>query len=76
MFDRIEVNVIDVIRQIATKGAIWSNSNQTKGGTLMQVRDAATVRNASVSCNVKFVSGTRTSQIESAYARSIPRSNS
>jgi hypothetical protein len=58
-------------RQIATTGAIWSNSNRTKGGILMRVRDAATGRNTRVNCNVKLMSRTRTFQIASAYARAI-----
>jgi hypothetical protein len=37
----------------------------------MRVQDAAMVRYASVSCNVKIVSGARTNRIESAYARVI-----
>ena len=59
--------------QIATMGAIWSNSNRAKGGSLMRVQDAARVRNTHVNCNVKLVSGTGTKQIESAYARAIPQ---
>jgi hypothetical protein len=39
----------------------------------MRVQDTAVVRSAIVSCNVKIVSGARTSQIESAYARAINR---
>jgi hypothetical protein len=48
-------------QQIATTGAIWSNSNRTKARTPIRVRNATLVRCASGNCNVKSVSGTRTS---------------
>ncbi len=61
--------------QIATIGAIWSNSNRTKGRILLRVMNSAMARDVDLFCNVNFESGTRTFQIESAHVRAILLSN-